>query len=81
MAIWQIREAESRLGEVIDEAHRNGPQIITRDGVECAVVLSFAKYRALTTRKPDFREHLLGGPKVDNFEMQRERHAGRKIRL
>jgi antitoxin Phd len=68
MAIWQVKEAKTRLSAVIEEANRKGPQIITRHGAERAVVLSIADYRALTAHKPNLREYLLGGPKVDSFE-------------
>lgn len=81
MAIWQVQEAKTRLSEVIEEADKRGPQIITRHGVERAVVLSIADYRALTAHKPDLRQYLLGGPKVDSFEVERERDTGREISL
>ncbi len=44
---WQIQEAKNKLSEVVDEAHKNGPQIITRHGVETAIVLSYLDYRHL----------------------------------
>ncbi|HUH63799.1 MAG TPA: type II toxin-antitoxin system Phd/YefM family antitoxin [Terracidiphilus sp.] len=81
MAVWQVQEAKTRLSEVIEEANHNGPQIITRHGAERAVILSIADYRALAAHKPDLKAHLLGGPKVDNFEIKRDRDMGREIRL
>jgi antitoxin Phd len=81
MAVWQVQEAKTRLSEVIEEADRKGPQIITRHGSERAVVLSIRDYRALTAHKPDLREYLLGGPKVDSFEVERDRDMGREISL
>lgn len=81
MSVWQIQEAKTHLSEVIEEANSNGPQIITRHGSERAVILSVAEYRALTAHKPDLREYLLGGPKVDSFEVKRDRDTGRKVRL
>jgi hypothetical protein len=50
-------------------------------GTERAVVLSIADYRALTAHKPDLKEYLLGGPKVDSFEIERDRDTGREIDL
>lgn len=81
MSIWQVQEAKAHFSEVIEEANSNGPQVITRHGSERAVILSVADYRALTAHKPDLREYLLGGPKVDSFEVKRDRDTGRKIRL
>jgi antitoxin Phd len=81
MAIWQVQEAKTRLSEVIEEAQTEGPQIITRHGSERAVLLSVADYRALTGNKPDLKELLLGGPKFDNFEVERDKDTGREVNL
>ena len=81
MSVWQVQEAKTRLSEVIEEANTKGPQIITRHGSERAVVLSIAEYRALTAHRPDLRAYLLGGPKVDDFEVPRDRDMGRDVGL
>jgi prevent-host-death family protein len=81
MALWQVQEAKTRLSEVIEEARGSGPQIITRHGRERAVLLSIEDYRALTAHKPDLKEYLLGGPKVDSFEIEYDRDTGREIEL
>jgi antitoxin Phd len=81
MSIWQVQEAKTRLSEVIEEANTKGPQVITRHGAERAVVLSMKDYRALVAHKPDLKEFLLGGPKVDSFEIKRSRDTGRKTAL
>jgi prevent-host-death family protein len=81
MARWQVQEAKTRFSEVIEKAQKKGPQIITRHGTERAVVLSIAEYRALTAHKPNLREYLLGGPKVDDFEIEPDGDTGREIEL
>lgn len=81
MALWQVQEAKTRLSEVIEEAQDKGPQIITRHGRERAVVLSIADFRALTAHKPGLREYLLGGPKLDSFDIEPGRDTGREIAL
>jgi prevent-host-death family protein len=81
MAVWQVQEAKTRLSEVIEDAHSKGPQIITRHGSERAVLLSIQDYRALTAHKPDLRAYLLGGPKVDSFEVERDNDTGREVSL
>ncbi len=80
MATWQVQQAKARFTEVIEEATTSGPQIITRHGTERAVVLSMNDYRALTKEK-DFKAFLLGGPKFDDFEIERELDYGREIDL
>ena len=81
MATWQVQEAKTRLSELIERARTEGPQTITRHGAERAIVLSIEDYRALAANKPDFKAHLLGGPKVDDFSIDRDRDTGRGIDL
>jgi antitoxin Phd len=81
MAKWQVQEAKAHLSELIEEADKKGPQIITRHGSEQAVVLSITDYRELAAQRENLKDYLLGGPKLDTFEVKRNRDTGRKIRL
>ena len=81
MATWQVQDAKTRLSELIERARTEGPQTITRHGAERAVVLSIEDYRALEAHKPDFKAYLLGGPKVEEFSIERDRDPGRTIEL
>jgi antitoxin Phd len=81
MANWNLQEAKTRLTEVIDNARIKGPQIVTLDGVERAAVLSIDDFRTLTAHKPGLKKYLLGGPKFDDFEIERDRDTGREIAL
>ncbi|MGH7078454.1 MAG: type II toxin-antitoxin system Phd/YefM family antitoxin [Acetobacteraceae bacterium] len=81
MATWPVQDAKARLSEVIERARTEGPQTITRHGTERAVLLSIEDYRALRAHKPDFKAHLLGGPKVDEFSVERDCDTGRTLEL
>ena len=81
MATWQVQEAKTRFSEMIERARTEGPQTITRHGAARAVVLSVEDYRALATHQPDFKAHLLGGPKFDDFSIARDRDTGRDVEL
>jgi len=81
MATWQIQDAKARFSEVIERARTEGPQMITRHGAERAVVLSIEDYRTLAAHKPDFKAHLLGGPKFDDFSIERDHDTGRDVEL
>lgn len=67
--IWQLHEAKNRLSEVVDEALRNGPQIITRRGTEAVVVLSYTEYRRMHLARKKlsefFQESPLAGVDID----------------
>jgi antitoxin Phd len=66
---WQLQDAKNRFSQVIDEALKDGPQVITRRGVETAVVLSFADYRKMLLGRKRlsefFRESPLTGLDLD----------------
>ena len=81
MGIWQVQDAKTRFSELIERARSEGPQTITRHGAERAVVLSIEEYRALVAHQPDFKAHLLGGPKFDDFAIERDRDTGRDVDL
>ena len=81
MATWHVQDAKAKFSEVMETAQTDGPQTITRHGVARAVLLSVADYQALIAHKPDFKDYLLGGPKVDDFSVERSRDTGRAIDL
>lgn len=79
MLSWQVQQAKSHFSELLDDAEKKGPQIITRHGHERAVVLSIEDYRALKAGKKDFIAHLLGGPKLKDFTIERSKDTGREF--
>jgi antitoxin Phd len=81
MTAWQVQDAKTRLSEVIERARAEGPQMITKHGKERAVVLSIEDYRVLAAYRPDFKSYLLGGPKVGDFTIERDRDPGRTVEL
>jgi len=81
MATWQVQDAKTPLSEVIERARAERSQTITRHGAERAVVLSIEDYRALVAQKPDFKAYLLGGPKGEDFLVDRDRDVGRILEL
>ena len=60
MTSWQLQEAKNKLSALIDRALSEGPQIITRHGVEVAVVMPFANYQKLTAPPPALGRLFLG---------------------
>lgn len=47
MAIWQLQDAKARFSEFLDAALENGPQVVTRRGVEAAVLVPVEEWRRL----------------------------------
>jgi antitoxin Phd len=79
MGKWPVQEAKARFSELMERALTEGPQTITRHGAERVVVVSIEEYRVLAAHRPDFKAHLLGGPKVDEFPIERDPDTGRDV--
>lgn len=77
MTSWQLQEAKNKLSEVIDRALEEGPQVITRHGVEVAVVMPYAGYRKLTTPNARLGDFLLASPlRKSGPAITRDRRTG-----
>jgi antitoxin Phd len=74
MASWQLQEAKSRFSEFLNAALKKGPQIVTRRGVEEAVLVPIDEWRRLQqARRPNIKELLLSGPEFENIVPPRKR--------
>lgn len=74
MTSWQLQEAKNKLSQVVDDAVRDGPQVITRRGEEVAVVLSMAEYRRLAAAKTRLSEFLQNSPLAGvELDLERDR--------
>lgn len=57
---WQVQEAKARFSELIETTLAEGPQIVTRRGVETAVVIPIEHWRELErSGRPDRKAVLL----------------------
>lgn len=68
-APWQIQEAKNKFSQVVENAVNDGPQVITKRGVEVAIVLSFAEYQKMIATRGKlstfFRDSPLVGVELD----------------
>jgi antitoxin Phd len=68
MSSWQLQEAKARFSEFLDAALTKGPQVVTRRGVEAAVLVPIEEWRRMqASRRPNIKELLLSGPRFDNI--------------
>ena len=57
---WQVQDAKARFSEFLEASLTDGPQIVTKRGVETAVLLPIEQWRRLKKMtKPDLKELLL----------------------
>lgn len=58
--IWQVQDAKARFSEMLEISLAEGPQIVTKRGVETAVLVSIEHWRRLERMtRPGLKELLL----------------------
>lgn len=75
MRRWQVQEAKARFSELLDASLKEGPQVVTRRGVEAAVLVPIEQWHRLQqSTRPTLKELLLGeGPRFDAIVPPRRR--------
>ncbi len=69
VASWRVRDARACVSEFLEAAVRTGPQAVTRNGVEVAVLLAIQEWRKLLeARGPSLRALLLAPKGRFEFE-------------
>lgn len=57
---WPVQEAKARFSELLETSLEKGPQIVTRRGVETAVLIPVDEWRRLQeSARPTLKELLL----------------------
>jgi len=70
---WQLQEAKNKFSQVVDEALLDGPQLITRRGVEVVILLSYEEYRCMTASQSKLSEFFRQSPLVGvDLDMSRD---------
>lgn len=69
MASWQVQDAKARFSEFLDATVKHGPQVVTRRGIETAVMVPIEEWRRLqNSARPSLKALLLGpGPRFENL--------------
>lgn len=60
MRTWQVQEAKARFSELLEASLKEGPQVVTKRGVEAAVLVPVKMWRRLQrASRPSLKELLL----------------------
>lgn len=80
MTKWQLQDAKARFSELIDNTLEKGPQVVTRRGIDTAVVVSIDEWQKLKDKKRvNWKDVLLGeGPRFEIHLPQRGKGKSRK---
>ncbi len=77
---WQVQDAKAKFSEFLEASLAEGPQIVTKRGVETAVLLSIERWRRLEKMtKPSLKELLLAPEaRTDALTPPRRQHHRRQ---
>jgi prevent-host-death family protein len=80
--IWTVAEAKAKFSEVLERARSEGPQTITRNGRETAVVVGTEEWLRKTKRVGNMAEFFAGSPlRESGLKIRRLKQRPRKISL
>ena len=67
MTKWQLQEAKARFSALIEDTLEKGPQVVTRRGIDTAVIVSIEEWRKLARdKRSTWKDVLLGeGPRFE----------------
>jgi antitoxin Phd len=60
LALWQVQDAKARFSELLNATIKKGPQVVTRRGIETAVLVPIKEWNRLQrAARPSLKEVLL----------------------
>lgn len=74
MAPWQVQDAKARFSELLETTIKEGAQVVTRRGVEAAVLVPIDEWRRLQrAARPSLKELLLAPtPRFEDVVPERQ---------
>ncbi len=79
---WQIQEAKAKFSQLVEDATEKGNQIITKNGVAVAVILSIKEFEIITQPKNTLLEFFLNAPCPDvELDTLRSKDLPREVDL
>lgn len=79
---WQLQEAKAKFSEVIKEAIQHGPQVITKHGVETALLISINDYKKVNKKQSKISQFFRNSPLVNiDLDIKRSKDIPREIKL
>jgi antitoxin Phd len=80
MSSWQVQDAKARFSEFLETTLKKGPQVVTRRGVETAVLVPIDEWRRLqVSARPGLKALLLEeGPHFEDLVPHRGRQRRRE---
>jgi prevent-host-death family protein len=79
---WTVASAKSHFSDVISLAVSQGPQVVTRNGIETVVIVSTAEWKQKTKRRGSLAEFLASSPlRNSDLKVERRQDRPRTVKL
>ncbi len=80
--IWQLQDAKSKFSQLVENAIRHEPQIVTKHGNNAVVILSFDDYQKIIKPPTDLVAFLRSSPLMDaELNISRNKDLPRDVEL
>jgi len=79
--VWQLQTAKQRFSELVERARNEGPQVVTKHGIEAVVVLAVEDYRRIAREDRDLIGFIRSAPDFVLLELDRAPDQGRDVAL
>jgi len=78
--VWQVQEAKARFSEMLESSVSEGPQLVTKRGVDAAVLVSIDEWRRMKRMARRDLKELLLAPEARTEELTppRRKHRHRE---
>jgi prevent-host-death family protein len=77
--IWQVQDAKARFSELLNSCKRDGPQVVTRRGMEEAVLVPIQEWIKLKeSNAPTLKALLLSNESRFDFEVPKRGQGARR---
>lgn len=78
MIIWPVQHAKARFSELLDACQREGPKVVSRRGIEAAVLVAIEQWRRLQASTRPSLKQLLLAPEARTDELVPPRGEARR---
>jgi len=81
MSSWQVQDAKAHFSEFLDATIKKGPQVVTRRGIETAVLVPIEEWNRLQRAARPSLKALLLAPDARSKNLIPERHKLRRRKV
>ena len=80
MKAWPVQDAKARFSELLDRCLREGPQVVTKRGIEAAVLVPISDWQRLRqAARPTLKELLLTDEARTEFRLPNRGRRRRRV--